>query len=101
MSTIQQRLDHWPRNLDNEVIFKSSEQAIFYATLIFDKQPLIAEIKKVRTRALSDIGQRRNNKGANLDMLTRIACKGQFARECLEECERPKNDTHQLNRRDE
>lgn len=99
MGDILERLKAWPRNLAGETIFKTSEDAIFYATLIFDKPARVQEIKKVRRSSLFDIGHRRHSTNPDLDLLMQIAVKAQFARECLEEVERLKNQLYQLNQR--
>lgn len=97
MITIEDRLKAWPRNNAGQPIFKTSEQAIFYAVLIYDKPDRVDIINKLRRNALADIGQRRKKNGANMDLLMQLAVKAQFARECLEEVDRLKNSTYQLN----
>ena len=97
MGDILERLKAWPRNLAGEPIFKTSEDAIFYAVLIFDKPARVQRIKKVRRTSLFDVGHRRKNPNPDLDILMQLAVKGQFARECLEEVDRLKNQLYQLN----
>jgi hypothetical protein len=97
MGDILERVKAWPRNLAGEPIFKTSEGAIFYATLIFDKPARVKEVVKVRKTTLFDIGHRRKSPNPDLDFLMQLAVKAQFARECLEEVERLKNNTYSLN----
>ena len=98
MGNILNKVSNWPRNNAGEPIFKTSELAIYYAMLIFDKPARVQEIVKVRQTTLFDIGHRRKNPNADLDFLMQLAVKAQFARECLEEVERLKNKVYQLNR---
>lgn len=97
MGKILNKVSNWPRNIAGEPIFKTSENAIYYAMLIFDKPARVKEIVKLRRTSLFDIGRRRRLPNVDLDILMQLAVKSQFARECLEEVERLKNKVYQLN----
>lgn len=91
MAKIKDRLDHWPRNNAGEILMKTSEEAVFYGTLIYDKPKHIKEIETLRKKSCFDVAFRGKKKDANLDLLYILATKGQFYRECLEEVDRLKN----------
>jgi hypothetical protein len=88
MGNIRHKVDNWPRNNAGEPIFKTSENAIYYAMLIFNRPAKVQEIVKLRKTSLFNGGHRRKSPNPDLDMLMQIAMKAQFARECLEEVER-------------
>jgi len=88
MGTITQKLGRWPRNNKEEPIFKTGEDAIFYATLIQGNKILIGQVRKMRLDALKEVKEQKTKRAINLDGLYIIAMKGQFARECLEEVQR-------------
>jgi len=96
MSKIIDTLRNWPRSIAGQVIFESSEDAIFYAALIYDDPDRVKEIKSLRRSTLVEIGLRRAKKQVNLDLLMHIACKAQFYRECVEEVDRLKDHVYTL-----
>ena len=97
MAKIKDRLDHWPRNNAGEVLMKTSEEAIFYGTLIYASPNYIAEIQTLRKKSCFDVQSRCKKKDVNLEHLMGLAVQGQFYRECLEEVERLKNRETDLN----
>lgn len=88
MGTVKEKLETWPRNMKGEAILKTSEQAIFYAVLIYTNKPYISEIRKIRKKAIQEVRDLKKKPNLNYDRLMQLACKAQFARECLEEVER-------------
>ena len=85
MGTIIEKLGRWPRNQKNEPIFKTGEDAIFYATLIQGNKIFMGQVRKMRRDAIKEVKEQKKKRSINLDKLYVIAMKGQFARECLEE----------------
>lgn len=96
MAKIIDTLNAWPMNKGGQMIFKSSEEAIFYAVLIYDKPEKVQEIKRLRRSTLAEIGERRARKNVNFDLLMQLACKAQFYRECVEEVDRLKSQAYTL-----
>jgi len=78
----------WIRTKSGDPIFTCSEDAIFYAHLIFKDVPERLKIAKLRTGVLFDLKVMRSRNGGNLQRMMDLAVKGQFYRECLEEVER-------------
>lgn len=97
MATIYDALIWWPRDNKGRVYMKSSEEAIFYASLMYDNPSKVEEIKRLRRESISQVGAKRNKPDIDMDLLLQIATQGQFYRECLEEVDRLKNQTYQLN----
>lgn len=81
-------LRHWPRTRGGEPIFRTANEAIFYAQLASNGADTIKEMKSLRARAHRKLRRLRKNKDANLDGLFNYAVKAQFFRECYEEIQR-------------
>lgn len=97
MTTILDKILAWPRNEAGEVILTSTEQAIYYATLIYTSPDHVTVIRTLRNKMLREVGKARKNLKPNYNYLLTLAFKGQWYRECLEEVDRLKNSTYQLN----
>ena len=96
MTKIIDRLKAWPTNNAGQPLMNTSEEAIFYGTLIYDKPDQVKEIKKLRGETVEEVSVRMNRKDVNLDLLMILAVKGQFFRECLEEVDRLNNQAFHL-----
>lgn len=88
MGTIQHKIHNWPRTRRGELIFKSSEEAYFYAALIYTNKIFIGEVRKTYRTAREEFKQLSKRTNVNLDRLALIACKTQYTRECLQEVQR-------------
>lgn len=91
MATIKDLLTRWRRNKAGEVMLTTSEEAVFYGTVISDKPKHIKEVEQLLKKARFDVGYRSKQKSVNLDLLFALAVKGQFYRECLDEVARWKD----------
>lgn len=98
MTKIIDRLDFWPTNNAGQPLIETTEAAIFYGTLIYDKPDRVKEIYRLRTETVEEVTVRMNREDVNLDLLMILAVKGQFFRECLEEVDRLNNQTFQLDK---
>lgn len=92
MKVITADLANWPRTTKDQPIFKCSEEANFYANLIFDNDKEIKLIRKAMENARQDVHEMRQKGSKNLDRMMHMACKAQFYRECLEELDRIHNN---------
>lgn len=88
MIAIKTDLKTWPRRKNGEPLFRTTNDAIFYAQLASKKLNTIEEMKQYRKKAHRDLQHVRKGKGPNLDRLMEYAVKAQFFRECYEEIER-------------
>lgn len=85
-------LANWPRTTKGEPIFKWSEEANFYANLIFDNEKEIKLIRKAMENARQDVHAMRAKGSKNFNRIFHLAVKSQFYRECLEELDRIHNN---------
>ena len=92
MKPIISDLANWPRTTKGQPIFKCSEEANFYANLIFDNEKEIKLIRNAMENARQDVHAMRAKGNANFNTMMHLAVKGQFFRECLEELDRIHND---------
>ena len=88
MIPIKTDLKTWPRRRNGEPIFRTTNDAIFYAQLASKRTKTIDEMKKYRETARRGLQHVRKGKSPNLDRLMEYAMKAQFFRECYEEIER-------------
>ena len=98
MTTILDKILQWPRNEAGEVILTSTENALFYATLIYTSPDHVKVIRTLQHKTLTQIGKARKNLNPDYNHLLTLAFKGQWYRECLEEVSRLKNQTYHLNK---
>ncbi|MBA7478651.1 hypothetical protein ES707_14079 [subsurface metagenome] len=88
MVTLTQKAELWPRGENGEPVFRTDNDAIFYANLIYNKLALVEEIDLYRRMARREVTILRQKPDPDLDMLYEIAVKAQFFRECLDEVKR-------------
>lgn len=88
MTPIKTDLKTWPRRKNAEPIFRTTNDAIFYAQLASKTIDTISEMKSWRNKAHLDLHHARENPIPILDKLMNYAVKAQFFRECYEEIER-------------
>jgi len=81
-------LSQWPRSKAMVPIFTCSEEAIFYAHLIFKDEAERLKLVHLRRKVLFDLKVMRAKPIHNFQRMMDLAVKGQFYRECLEEVER-------------
>ena len=81
-------LTQWPRTKNGSPIFTCSEEAIFFAHLIFKDETERLKLVHLRRKALFDLKVMRAKATPNYQRMMDLAVKGQFYRECLEEVER-------------
>lgn len=82
----------WPRRDDGSPIFNSTNDAFFYAELIYSNVGECNKIYQFRFNTLYLMEIIRSNKNADLQDLFDLAFRSQFFRECLEEVNRIIND---------
>lgn len=92
MVNLTEKATQWPRRRSGEVIFKTTNQAIFYANLIAYNKRLVDAIDLYRRQARRDLMAERQKPDPNYDKLMELAVKGQMFRECLDEVKRIKQE---------
>lgn len=92
MRPIVSNLENWPKTRDGHPIFKCTEEAFFYANLIYKNEKEIKMIRKGMEIARQDVHAMREKGSQNFNKMMHLACKGQFYRECLEELDRIHNN---------
>lgn len=85
---IARSFETWPRTETGEPLFTCSEDAIFYAHIIFNNYIERVNIAILRSVVIDTLQGMRKNVIPNIDRMMDLAVKGQFYRECLEEVER-------------
>jgi len=88
MTNLTERAEQWPRRNNGQIIFKNSNQAVFYANLIYNNKRLVDEIDMSLRAARRDLIIQRQRNGPNMDKLMELAVKAQFFRECMDEVKR-------------
>lgn len=82
----------WPTRSSGAPILKTTNDAFLYAQLIYkrkDKQYALASYRQQTYRILKQV---RENENPDLDYMMELAVRAQFYRECLEECQRIKDE---------
>ncbi|MBA7496157.1 hypothetical protein ES702_06755 [subsurface metagenome] len=92
MRPIIASLENWPKTKNGQPIFQGTEEAYFYANLIYKNEKEIKIIRKAMENARQDVHAMRERGSKDLDKMMHLACKGQFYRECLEELDRIHNN---------
>lgn len=82
----------WPRTKKGDPIFRFTEDANFYAHLIFNKEGEQRKIAQARKRVQYDLQLKRSQDNPNYNRMMELATKDQFFRECQEEIERIKEE---------
>lgn len=88
MVTLTEKAEQWPRRKNGEILFKTTHDAISYATLIADNKRMVDEIDHYRRSARREVITSRKIKDPNLNKLFEYAVKAQMFRECLDEVKR-------------
>lgn len=92
MTPIIKDLANWPKTTKGHPIFQGTEEAYFYANLIFDNEKEIKLIRKAMENARQDVHEMRSRPSKDLDKMYHLACSAQFYRECLDELDRIHNN---------
>jgi len=85
-------LANWPKDRRGLPIFTSTHDALLYAQLVAhdkDRQELLSIS---REDIYIKLKHERHSKKPNLQRMMDLAVKAQFYRECLEECQRIKDE---------
>lgn len=91
MTAIMDKIKLWPRSRAQGLIFKSSEDAVYYGALISNHLEEVRELKVLRAEVYRQIDLEKQRKAPNFQRLLDLAVKGQFLREAYEEAERISN----------
>ena len=78
----------WPRRVNGELIFRSTNEAIYYANVVDDRVGVYHLLEKWRKNTLQDIDALKKREQRNWDRLFDLATRAQFYRECMEEIQR-------------
>lgn len=81
-------LDNWPRRENGELIFDSTNEAIYYAHLPIDRLSAYDLLKKWRKNAYQNLKREKTLKPVNFNRIFDLAVRAQLYRECMEEIER-------------
>jgi len=81
-------LDDWPRRKNGELIFQTTNEAIYFANITDDRVSAVNLLKKWRRNAYQNIEFYRDKKPINFNMIFDLAVRAQLYRECMEEIER-------------
>lgn len=85
-------LNSWPLDLVGHPVLKTSNEAILYAQLIYNDTDKQAHLPHYRKEMHTELKREREKKEPNLDYMMDLAMRAQFYRECLEECQRIKDE---------
>jgi len=89
-------LNSWPLMENGQPFLKTSNEALLYAQLIYERPDKQKHLAICRAGIHKAIYQERDNKDPNFDIMMILAARAQFYRECLEECQRIKNENHSI-----
>lgn len=81
-------LKTWPRRNNGEPIFTCSEDATYFAHLVFDKIEYFDQLTRLRKKAYFDIAALWKKTDPDYQRMMDLAVRAQFYRECLEEIRR-------------
>ena len=81
-------LNSWPTRQGGELIFTCTEEAIYYAHLLYDTQPAYDRLKNWRTLVLKGIKVLKAKHTVDYDRIFDLAFRSQLFRECMEEIQR-------------
>jgi len=81
-------LDNWPRRKNGELVFDSTNEAIYYAHLPIDRLSAYDLLKKWRKNALQNLERLKTLKPVNYNRMFDLAVRAQLYREAMEEIER-------------
>ena len=80
-------LNDWPRRKNGELIFTTTNEAIYYAHITDDRVGAYNLLNKWRINAYQDIKRLRSLRGVNYNRIFDLAVRAQLYRECYEELE--------------
>jgi hypothetical protein len=83
---------NWPRTKNGRPVFKSTEDANFYAQLIWDMDDEQKWLLICRDDLYVKLRHERERPEPNFQVMMNTACQAQFLRECVEECQRIKDE---------
>jgi hypothetical protein len=81
-------LDNWPRRRRADLIFRSTEEAFYYAYIVEDRVAAYDLLRKWRANTYQEIKAAREKVPINFDRLFDLAVRAQFYREAMEEITR-------------
>jgi len=82
------RLDDWPRRKSGEIIFSSTEEAIYFAHISHNRLVDYHLLEKWRKNALQNCRAEKDKQPINYNRWMDFAVRAQFCREAMEEIER-------------
>lgn len=77
----------WPRRKNGDLIFTTTNEAIYYAHITDDRVGLYNLLKKWRINAYQDIARLKSMRVINYNKIFDLAVRAQLYRECYEELE--------------
>jgi len=78
----------WPRRKNGELIFQSTNEAVYYANIADDRLSSYDLLKKWRKNAYQNLTALRLKKPINYNRIFDLAVRAQLYREAMEEIER-------------
>jgi len=81
-------LSDWPRRKNGELIFTTTNEAIYFANLTDDRLASYDLLKKWRRNAYQDIAMLRSRPSINYNRIFNLAVRAQLYREVMEEIQR-------------
>jgi hypothetical protein len=81
-------LNDWPRRKNGELIFTTTNEAIYFANITDDRVGSYNLLKKWRINAYQDIKRLRSIKPINYNRIFDLAVRAQLYREAMEEISR-------------
>ena len=81
-------LNDWPRRKRGDLIFRSTEEAFYYANIVEDRLAAYDLLSKWRRNTYQEIDVLKKMKPLNFDRLFDRAVRAQFYREAMEEITR-------------
>jgi len=81
-------LEDWPRMKSGDIIFKSTEEAIYYANLVDDRLVAYDLLKKWRKNTYQNLTALRAKKPMSYNRIFDLAVRAQLYREAMEEIKR-------------
>jgi len=81
-------LDDWPRRKNAELIFTTTNEAMYFANITDDRAGSYNLLKKWRKNAYQDIAMLRSKTPVNYNRIFDLAVRAQLYRECMEKIQR-------------
>lgn len=85
-------LNTWPLRTNGEPILNNTNEAFLYAQFIHDHFPRQAKLIRCKRATYRTLKKLRESTNPDFDLMMHLACRAQFFRECLEECQRIKEE---------